>query len=386
MVDGSSESVKQRIRVGVLFGGRSCEHEVSLQSAKAIIDALDRERYEVVPIGVTKQGQWVRLPASAIESGFSLEDFCDDRVALLPTPNGRSLVAAGESANKPDTDSVGEQIDVIFPIIHGPMGEDGTVQGLFELAGVPYVGAGVLGSAVGMDKAVMKVLFQSQGLPVAEYCVVMRAHWTADPASVLRDTEAQFKYPWFVKPANMGSSVGVSKVHDATEFANAMSLAARFDRKIVIERAIENAREIEVAVLGNDDPQASVAGEILPSNEFYDYSAKYIDGRSGLAIPAELPEPTIARLRMLAVQAFKAIDCCGMARVDFLVQDNGAQIYLLEANTLPGFTPISMYPKLWEASGVSYPDLVQRLIELALERHEDRAQNATSLAELEGAR
>ena len=372
--------MKQRLRVGVLFGGRSCEHEVSLQSAKAIIDALDREHYEVIPIAVTKQGQWLQLSDSSIDPTRALDGEIGEFVSMLPVPRNTSMVAADVVGAQGDSASIASRLDVVFPIIHGPMGEDGTVQGLFELAGMAYVGAGVLGSAVGMDKAVMKVLFQSRGLPVAQYHVVMRKQWIADPFSVQHDLEAQFTYPWFVKPANMGSSVGVSKVHDASEFSAAMTLAAQFDRKIIVERAIENAREIEVAVLGNDDPQASVPGEILPSNEFYDYSAKYIDGQSGLSIPADLSAAVTEQLRAFAVEAFKAIDCAGMARIDFLVQGDGQAIYLLEANTLPGFTPISMYPKLWEASGMSYPQLVQRLIELAIERHEDRAQNATSLA------
>lgn len=349
---------------------------MSLLSAQAIITALDPELYEVIPIGVTKQGQWLRPRDLSIDPGRPIDDAVGDLVSMSPTPGEDTLVAAGPS----DAARVATKLDVVFPIIHGPMGEDGTVQGLFELAGVPYVGAGVLGSAVGMDKAVMKVLFQNAGLPVAPHQVITRKQWIADAARVQRDTEAQFDYPWFVKPANMGSSVGVSKVHDASELNQAMTLAARFDRKIIIERSIENAREIEVAVLGNDEPQASVPGEILPSNEFYDYSAKYIDGRSGLSIPAKLPAAVSERLREFAVKAFAAIDCAGMARVDFLVQDNGEKIFVLEANTLPGFTPISMYPKLWEASGLSYSQLVQRLIELALERHEERAQNATNFA------
>jgi D-alanine-D-alanine ligase len=372
--------VKQRLRVGVLFGGRSCEHEVSLQSAKAIIDALDREHYEVVPIGVTKHGQWLRLNDSSIDPSCVLDGEIGEFVSMLPAPTQTSAVSAGVAEVHGNSGSIGSRLDVVFPIIHGPMGEDGTVQGLFELAGLPYVGAGVLGSAVGMDKAVMKVLFQSRGLPVAEYQVVMRKQWLADPLTVQHDIEALFAYPWFVKPANMGSSVGVSKVHNAAEFGTAMALAAQFDRKLIVERAIDNAREIEVAVLGNDDPQASVPGEILPSNEFYDYSAKYLDGASGLSIPADLSATVSERLRTLAVEAFKAIDCAGMARVDFLVEGDGQTLYLLEANTLPGFTPISMYPKLWEASGLSYPKLVRRLIDLALERHADRAQNATSLS------
>lgn len=371
---------KQRIRVGVLFGGRSCEHEVSLQSARGIINAIDRDNYDVIPIGVTKSGQWIKLSDPLLGVDRPVEDKDGDAVTLLPNPGEHSLMAMNDGAGSLPP------LDVIFPIIHGPMGEDGTVQGLFELAGVAYVGSGVLGSAAGMDKAVMKALFQQAGLPVGAYRAVLRRSWRQDPQKIQAGCEKDLAYPCFIKPANMGSSVGVHKVHDAREFAAAMNDAARYDRKILVEAAITDAMEIEVAVLGNDEPEASVPGEILPSNEFYDYNAKYIDGKSGLIIPAELPQAVTRRLQALAVSAFQALDCAGLARVDFLVKRESHDIYLLEANTLPGFTPISMYPKLWEASGLSYSGLIERLIELALERHRERQQNQTSFTALPPAR
>jgi D-alanine-D-alanine ligase len=269
-------------------------------------------------------------------------------------------------------------VDVIFPLIHGPLGEDGTVQGLFELAGIPYVGSGVLASAAGMDKVVMKMLFEKAGLPVTPYRTFLRSRWDTEHASILSECEAAFPYPWFVKPANMGSSVGVSKVHRRSEFEGAMDEAARYDRKLIVEAAVEDAREIEAAVLGNDHPRVSVPGEIIPCNEFYDYRAKYVDNASGLVIPAELPHSVFKQVQSLSLAAYSALDCAGLARVDFLVQRSDHAVFVSEINTLPGFTPISMYPKLWEASGVSYRGLISRLIELAFERHAERQRNQTS--------
>ena len=365
---------KQRIRVGILFGGRSCEHEVSLRSAQSVIDAIDRSKYDIVPIGITKQGEWLRLPQPALPQERALAAGDGAPVALLPRPDGSTLQSLAEASTDAGTEA--GAIDVIFPLIHGTFGEDGTLQGLLELSGIPYVGAGVLGSAVAMDKAVMKALCEQAGLPVAPYRTVLRKHWQEAPEQVQRDCES-LGYPLFVKPANLGSSVGISKAHNGSEFVSAMQIAAQYDRKIVVEQGIEDAHEVEVSVLGNDTPSASVPGEIIPCNEFYDYAAKYLAQDSQLVIPAPLPEPVVAQLQRYAIQAFQALDCAGMARVDFLVRRADHRIVLLEANTLPGFTSISMYPKLWAASGLSYPDLIDRLITLALERAEERRQSLT---------
>ena len=362
---------QKRIRVGVLFGGRSAEHEVSLQSAKGVMAAIDRDRFEVIPIGVTKAGEWITLqdPLLSVDKPIQSQD--GSPVAMLPTPTRQDLMPLA-------SDVAPSQIDVILPLIHGTYGEDGTIQGLFELADIPYVGSGVLSSAVAMDKAVMKALFEHSGLTVSSYQVIQRKRWQTEPETVQRECEAALSYPMFVKPANLGSSVGISKVRSALEFADAMNEAAQFDRKLIIEASVEDAHEVEVAVLGNDDPMASVPGEIIPCNEFYDYNAKYIDGDSQLIIPAELPAPVVERLQHYAIEAFRALECSGLARIDFLVRRQDYEIFVLEANTLPGFTPISMYPKLWEASGISYGELIERLIELALERHQDQQGNRTS--------
>ena len=357
---------KQRLRVGLLFGGRSCEHEVSLRSAQSVLDAIDRTKFEVVPIGITKHGEWLRMPDAALPSSRALLPSDGKRVNLLPKPDQQ---ASSQSQESP-------KVDVIFPLIHGTYGEDGTVQGLFELAGIPYVGSGVLGSAVAMDKAVMKALLQQAGLPVAPFRSILRKHWRAAPEAVQRACET-LGYPLFIKPANLGSSVGISKAHNAEEFIQAMQIAAQYDRKIIVEAGIENAREIELSVLGNDELSASVPGEIIPCNEFYDYAAKYIAQDSKLIIPADLPPKVAAQLQDYAKRAFQALDCAGLARVDFLVRREDHRIFILEANTLPGFTSISMYPKLWEASGLPYSELIEKLIALALERAKERRQNLT---------
>lgn len=360
-----------KLRVGVLFGGRSCEHAVSLMSARSVMAAMDRERFEVVPIGITQDGQWVRLPDPDALPDRPLLTEDGAAVTLLPSPGDRGLRPL-----VPVPASIA-QLDVIFPLIHGTYGEDGTVQGLFELAGIPYVGAGVLGSAAGMDKAIMKALFAHAGLPQAPYRVIPRRRWQQDPDGVQRECEQTLAYPLFVKPANLGSSVGISKVHGPAEFVVAMNEAAQYDRKLVVEQGIEDAHEVEVSVLGNDEPRASVPGEIVPCNEFYDYAAKYLAGESKLIIPAPLPESVVARLQDHALRAFEVLDCAGLARVDFLVRRADHGIFLIEANTLPGFTSISMYPKLWDVSGLPYAQLIERLIELALERHSERQRNQT---------
>ena len=372
----------QRLRVGVLFGGRSCEHEVSVQSARSVIEAMDQHKYDIIPIGVTKEGHWLSLDKPALRGPTRRLTARGDKVALLPDPEPRSLVSlAGLNGNGHRESKDPMPLDVVFPLIHGPLGEDGTVQGLFELADIAYVGSGVLGSAVGMDKPTMKALFQQRGLPVTPYRVVLRKHWHADPLAVQSNCEAAFPYPWFVKPANLGSSVGVSKVHDVSEFAQAMDSAALYDRKLIVEAAIDGAREVEVAVLGNDEPVASVPGEIVPGREYYDYHAKYLDDSTRLIVPAKLPKAVSERVRELALEAFRALDCAGLARIDFLLSRDDLKVYVSEANTLPGFTPVSMYPILWEASGLPYRDLIDRLIALALERHEERRCNRRSFTE-----
>ena len=362
---------REKLRVAVLFGGKSGEHEVSLLSARSVMAAMDPAKYEIIPIGITKSGRWLTtgdpmalLSApqdSELTSGLAAEGA--DEAQLPMTKDRRELLPGASHARFP-------KVDVVFPVLHGTFGEDGTVQGLFELADIPYVGAGVLGSALGLDKAAQKDILVAHGLPVVDYWVVRRRRWRADPDTVLAEIRVRFQYPLFVKPANMGSSVGVTKVHGPDELVAALDIAARYDRKIVVEAGID-AREIECGVLGNDEPIASVPGEVVPSNEFYDYRAKYIDGASELYIPARLDVETQTRIRELAVKAFLAIDCAGMARVDFFLDRDTGAIYINELNTIPGFTQISMYPKLWEASGLPYPELIDRLIALAIERHRE---------------
>jgi len=376
--------MKQKARVGLLFGGRSGEHEVSLMSAQGIMGAIDREKYEVVLIGITKEGKWLASgdPMRALTTG-SLGH--SHPVALLAEPSQRGLVRLGEDESERRLSAVRQShVDVIFPILHGPYGEDGTVQGLLELAGLPYVGAGVTASAVGMDKALFKDIMKAHGLPIAPYLIVGRKEWENQPEETMTRIESEIGYDCFVKPANLGSSVGITKAHDRSELWAALCEAARYDRKLVVEEAID-AREIELSVLGNDDPIASLPGEIVPCNEFYDYAAKYLDGTSELLIPAPISDETTELAQRLAIAAYKAIDCAGLARADFLLDRHAGMLFVNELNTLPGFTPISMYPKLWEASGISYTELIDRLIQLALERHEDRSRSDTSYELPEGA-
>jgi D-alanine-D-alanine ligase len=401
----------KKLRVGVIYGGRSGEHEVSVASAASIIKHLDRSRYEPVPIRIEKDGRWTLAdkPPTVIKAADVIETA---RVqAARPTPVDAARGALSESRRtrpsreahlvahpgddtvltieRRDDGTVAEQgtsavvtglgLDVIFPVLHGPYGEDGTVQGLLELANVPYVGAGVLGSAVGMDKAVMKQLFAAHGLPQVKYVVTIRREWERDGAGITARVERELGYPVFVKPANLGSSVGISKARNTTEFADAVRLAAEFDRKIVIEAGVPQAREIEVAVLGNDEPQASIAGEIVPSREFYDYESKYLDEGSKPLIPAPISDTQLTEVRRMAIAAYRAVDCAGMARVDFLMNGETGALYLNEVNTIPGFTTISMYPKLWEATNLPYPELIDRLIQLALDRHAEKQQLRTSI-------
>lgn len=362
-----------KIRVAVLFGGRSGEHEVSLASATSIIDNIDRSKYDVIPIGITKEGQWLLDgdPMQALRAGRTANSL-EPALLSLAKPSDTSPVAVSSPG------SGGRLIvDVVFPVLHGPYGEDGTVQGLLEMAGIPYVGAGVLASSAGMDKAIMKVLFKERGLPMVRHVVVARRDWESDPEGSTDFVEKEIGYPCFAKPANLGSSVGISKASDRDSLSKALAEAAKYDRKLVVEEAIQ-CREIECSVLGNDYPIASIPGEIVPCNEFYDYRAKYVDEGSKLLIPAPIPQEAAEEVRHLAVEAFRAIDCAGMARVDFFLEKHSGKVYLNEINTIPGFTKISMYPKLWEASGLPYPQLIDRLIELALERHDDRMRCATS--------
>ena len=397
----------KKLRVGVLFGGRSGEHEVSLLSAASVLKAIDPAKYDVVPIGITKEGRWVssrdaeRLLAGKAAEGRSL------RAGDPQTTAPAALLAKGEGVIVPPMPSTGKtgtlvpferdaasaqpgaeilRLDVLFPVLHGTFGEDGTIQGLFELAGLAYVGSGVVGSATGMDKDVMKRLFAAAKLPIPKHVTFLRREWRQSPKKIVAKLEAALRYPLFVKPANLGSSVGISKAHDRKELAPAIDQAAGFDRKIVVEQGVGGrpgktgkARELEVAVLGNDRPQASVVGEIVPGKEFYDYEAKYLSEGSEAVIPAKIGKPLAQQAREMAIAAFQACDCAGLARVDFLLEPGASgRLYLNEINTMPGFTSISMYPKLWEASGIKYRDLISRLIELALERHGEREHTSYS--------
>jgi D-alanine-D-alanine ligase len=407
----------KKLRVGILFGGRSGEHEVSLLSAASVLGAIDRDKFDVTPIGITKEGRWLAaadarglLNGDAGAVGRRLR--AGDPEATL----GARLLSEGiptlmvpEPASQGQT---GKAIDVVFPVLHGTFGEDGTIQGLFELAGIAYVGSGVLGSAAGMDKDVMKRLFAEAGLPIVKHVTLLRADWEKAPRKAISVVEKALKYPVFVKPANLGSSVGISKAHDRSELGPALTLAAKYDRKLIVEQGVggkppqrrgpiagdpgktkrgskvgrgggaARAREFEVAVLGNDDPKASVVGEIIPGKEFYDYEAKYLSEGSVPVIPAKITRSESRRIREMAVAAFKACDLSGLARVDFLMEPEGKKrIYLNEVNTMPGFTQISMYPKLWEATGLSYKDLITQLIELALERNAEKARTVYSREE-----
>jgi D-alanine-D-alanine ligase len=376
-----AKPIERRLRVGVIFGGRSGEHEVSLVSGQSVLKALDQAKYDIVPIGITPAGRWITSgdPMRALTSGLSEDD--TQPAALLADPMRQAVLELTRPAEQ-RAESVlrATPLDVVLPVLHGPMGEDGTVQGLLELANIPYVGDGVLASALAMDKAAAKDVFAAHGFPQARYMLVKRKRWEREEEAVLQQAEREIGYDCFVKPACLGSSVGISKAHGRDELRQALHLAAEYDRKMVIEAAVPNAREIEVAVLGNDEPAASVAGEIIPCREFYDYQAKYVEDRSELLIPAPISEEMAERARGLALQAYLALDCAGLARVDFLLERGTDNLYLNEINTLPGFTAISMFPKLWEATGVSYSELLDRLIELALERHADKNRSRTRYA------
>ncbi len=369
----------KKLRVGIIFGGRSGEHEVSYCSATSIINAIDKNKYTVIPIGITKQGKWIspQETARALQSG-KIEG--KSSVVLLSDPSSKALIYidSNQGLNKsPDL----EKLDVIFPVLHGPYGEDGTVQGLLELANIPYVGAGVAASAISMDKDLMKIIFQQKGLPILKWMTIKRKEWQVDRVETLSLVQKNFEYPLFVKPTNLGSSVGITKVHKKEELEKAIDLASSYDRKILIEQGLEEAREIECSVLGNDEPRASVVGEVKPAGEFYDYDSKYIDEGTQLIVPADLPDKVSQEVQQIALRAFRAVDAAGMARVDFFVTKKENKIYLSEINTIPGFTSVSMYPRLWQASGIPYPELIDRLIQLALERHQDKNQNKMSYDE-----
>jgi D-alanine-D-alanine ligase len=359
---------KRKIRIGVIFGGRSGEHDVSLQSARSVMAALNPDRYEVVPIGITREGRWLTgdVMAALAEGSQTIRP-----ATLLPDPQSSALLQVELAETKPAGLSAVTELDVIFPVLHGPYGEDGTVQGLLELANLPYVGAGVAGSAVAMDKGIFKHVMAANGLPILPWRLILSKAWAKRPQAVLDEIEAGLRYPVFTKPANLGSSVGISKCRHRDELAAGLVEAARYDRRIIVEQGV-NARELEVSVLGNDEPVASVVGEIRPRREFYDYVAKYISDDSELIIPAEL-EPAVAdEARAMALRAYRAIDCAGLARVDLLIDKDSGRLYINEVNTIPGFTSISMYPKLWQATGIPYPELLDRLVELALERHKEK--------------
>lgn len=378
------ESVKNsRLKVGVIFGGRSSEHEVSLVSANSIINALNPAKYEVIPVGISRKGAWTVgvKPDAMIEHCRNIEH--KPQTFISPSAGKASFNCDSECRglvllDKPDT-SKQVQLDVLFPVVHGTYGEDGTLQGMLEMAGLPYVGCGVLASALGMDKGFAKRLFRGAGLDVAPALEFLRSDWKKNAGSICASIEEKIGYPCFVKPTNSGSSVGISKAKDRATLIESMHLAARYDRKILVE-AFMSGRELEVSVLGNDEPIASLPGEIVPCNEFYDYSAKYVDNRSELKIPADLSKEQTDKIRELAIKAYKALDCSGMARVDFFLEHGTGRLIINEINTIPGFTSISMYPKLWEASGTSYEQLVDRLIELAIERHQERQESLLAVA------
>ena len=377
---------KKRLRVGVLFGGRSGEHEVSLASAASVIRGLDPDKYEAVPIGISKDGHWLVATVSGArtETGAAQKLLPEvlkagQRIVMSADPTDAALIPLDRSSS-----GMAQRLDVVFPVMHGTYGEDGTIQGLLDLAGLPFVGAGVLGSAIGMDKDVAKKLLQHAKIPVVPWVTVYRADWERDPKSIQKQIEKKFRYPVFVKPATLGSSVGMTKVHSRAELAPALDLASESAMKILVERAVA-AREIEVSVLGNHDPKASVPGEIVPHREFYDYTAKYLEEGTALLIPAKLKPAQIKKIQQLAVAAFRTLELSGMARVDFFLEKKGGKLFLNEVNTIPGFTSISMYPKLWEATGIPFRELIDRLIALALEVHAEKARTKYQIELPEGA-
>jgi D-alanine-D-alanine ligase len=365
--------LKKKLRVGVIFGGRSGEHEVSLRSAESVINAMDKSKYEIVPIGITKEGRWLMSAnAAALLPDAVMASNSHQQVAIIGDPTRQGLTRLDERERISS-----EPLDAVFPVLHGTYGEDGTIQGLLEMAGVPYVGCGVVASATGMDKVIMKQLFERAGLTLIEYDWFLRSAWEEKPDAIINRISRSLGFPVFVKPANLGSSVGISKAANRNELSDAIDDAARYDRKVIVERAV-NGREIEVSILGNEHPIASLPGEIITGHEFYDYEDKYVDTTSRTEVPAKLPKKIIDRIQREAIRAFQAVDGSGLARVDFFVERGTNRVIINEINTMPGFTSISMYPKLWEASGIPYSELIDRLVELAIERHADKSRNLTS--------
>lgn len=371
--------MNQRLNVCLIFGGRSGEHDVSLMSASSVLPVLNAEKYNIFAIGITRQGTWLtaETPARVLEALKQETTQDTARAIILPETGQPTLYTVQGEPGSLHLESLAD-IDVFFPLLHGTFGEDGTLQGLLELADMAYTGAGVVGSAVGMDKAIFKEIMRARGLPVVDSITINRWELERDIEGVISQVETLAPYPLFTKPANLGSSVGITKCHNRSDLYEGLMEAAAYDRRVLVERGIVNAREIEVSVLGNDNPRVSIPGEIRPSGDFYTYTAKYIDERSELIIPAPLPQDTAQRIRELAAQAFIAVDCCGMARIDFLLDPRSEEVFIGEMNTIPGFTRISMYPKLWEASGLSYAALVDQLIMLGLERKKDRDRTERS--------
>ncbi|GAB4117862.1 MAG: D-alanine--D-alanine ligase [Candidatus Caldatribacteriota bacterium] len=363
----------RKLKIGIIFGGRSGEHEVSCCSAASVMQAIDQEKYTIIPIGITKQGKWIS-PQETLKALNSGRIEGESNVVLLNDPDNKALLNLPQNKNM-DNRYIQEKLDVIFPVLHGPYGEDGTIQGLLELADIPYVGAGVAASAISMDKELMKTIFQQKNLPVLKWITIKRKEWQQNQKQIIALIQKNFNYPVFIKPTNLGSSVGISKVKNEEELERAIDLASAYDRKILVEEGLEEIREIECGILGNDEPRPSVLGEIKPAGEFYDYDSKYLNQKTRLIVPANLPTDVTCKIQEIACGAFKAIDAAGMARVDFFVSREGNRIYLNEINTIPGFTSMSMYPRLWEATGIPYPKLIEQLIQLAFERHQDKNKN-----------
>ncbi len=359
----------QKLKIGVIFGGKSGEHEVSLKSARSVIKALDKEKFEIIPIGIRKNGEWIsgRDPLAELETGENRND--NFVVTMMPDPSNKGVWRLDPFKKLTD-------IDVIFPVLHGTYGEDGTIQGFFEMCNIPYVGSGVIGSSLAMDKIMMKRILECRGLQVANYFTLKRTNWENDREEQVAQIERNLSYPMFVKPANLGSSVGISKVKERKELYLAIDIACQYDMKCLVEEYIPG-REIELSIIGNDNPRASVLGEVIPANEFYDYSSKYLDDRSELVIPAQLSKKLSEKTRQIGIEAYQLLECFGLCRVDFFVLEEQEEVYLNELNTMPGFTEISMYPKLWIESGMSYQQLLTELVELALHRQEEQDRNST---------
>ncbi|MFY0545099.1 D-alanine--D-alanine ligase [Brevibacillus sp. H7] len=370
----------EKIRLGIIYGGKSSEHEVSLRTAMAIMNAVDSDKYELIPLYVQLDGNWIKgQPITGKLKGIDTLRLTEGNTSKCAPAHAGEIVPVQKAS---PVFGIGEEVDVIFPVVHGPNGEDGTIQGLLELANLPYVGAGVMASAVGLDKWMMKNVFAQAGLPQVKYIGVLRSQWERNQEEVVRRIEQELGYPCFVKPANMGSSVGISKAKNRAELLEAMNLAAKFDRRLIIEQFVK-ARELEIGVLGNEELLTSVVGEVIAAKEFYDYEAKYKGAGTELQIPAKIPQHVEQQIVEMAKQAYRALDASGLSRVDFFWDEENDQLYMNEVNTMPGFTPYSMYPMLFQASGISYSELIDRLVKLALDRHADKQRNIVAAEELE---